>query len=63
MANAWLSEPSPHTRQEGPFTLGGKVRDLDDAVDCVQGPSSAQLITQSGDFECPYSRTNPEEAA
>jgi len=43
--------------------LGGEVRDLDDAVDCVQGPRSAHLITQFGDIECPYSRTNPEEAA
>jgi protein-disulfide isomerase len=36
--------------------LSSDVRDLDDTVDHVRGPSTAHLILEYGDYECPYSR-------
>jgi len=32
------------------------VEPVDEAVDHVRGPSSARLIIEYGDYECPYSR-------
>jgi hypothetical protein len=43
--------------------LGSEVSALNDTLDDVRGPRSAHLIMESGDYECPYSRTDPEEAA
>jgi protein-disulfide isomerase len=33
-----------------------RLAPLDEAVDNVRGPSSARLILEYGDYECPYSR-------
>jgi protein-disulfide isomerase len=33
-----------------------RVEPLEDGVDHVRGPSSAPLIVEYGDYECPYSR-------
>jgi protein-disulfide isomerase len=43
-------------RQVRRFALSSDVRDSDDAVDHVRGPSTAHLILEYGDYECPYWR-------
>jgi len=35
---------------------GPRLAPLDEAVDHVRGPSSARLLLEYGDYECPYTR-------
>jgi protein-disulfide isomerase len=43
-------------RNPTPEAGGWMVEPLDDQVDHVRGPSSARLILEYGDYQCPYSR-------